>query len=152
LGQRRKAAGLLHSKTLARTFACRFFREVFECGSPIPLSAITYFECTYKLSLRGVFIDDGLHGARLWKELRSGYPAMANAIIGGSLASDVWWSYYWEFCCREAITVNAANQHRRIKLLEAQLALPTVRAWIVLAHDTLTLDRPRAPRKSWRPS
>jgi hypothetical protein len=30
--------GLPHSKTLARTTARGFFREVVECGSPMPLS------------------------------------------------------------------------------------------------------------------
>ena len=32
--------GLPHSTTLARLRACYFFREVVECGSPMPLSLL----------------------------------------------------------------------------------------------------------------
>jgi hypothetical protein len=32
--------GLPHSTTLARLLACWFFREVVECGSPMPLSRL----------------------------------------------------------------------------------------------------------------
>jgi hypothetical protein len=33
--------GLPHSKTLARFSKCNWFRQVLECGSPVPLSAPT---------------------------------------------------------------------------------------------------------------
>jgi hypothetical protein len=34
---RESGMGLPHSKTLARFLACHFFRQVVECGRPMPL-------------------------------------------------------------------------------------------------------------------
>jgi hypothetical protein len=52
--------GLPHSKTLARSIAPHSFREVLECGSPLPLlslrSAITFLFVGLMLHLIGVWI------------------------------------------------------------------------------------------------
>jgi hypothetical protein len=36
-GERESGMGLPHSTTLARLLACRYLREVLECGRPMPL-------------------------------------------------------------------------------------------------------------------